>query len=218
MCIRDRFQTIFGLGDEPITFRRGFMYKICFNESDNPDFYNAEIKIGYEKIFKESEFIVACTDTEEKLEKLFIDQKVEYRWLIQGKESINFNDFNLERVMLNDNQLRISGRNKTSRGLEYIIKIPDKLNLLHKSAEFHLQFNTIHPISKKEFPVYIIHPTKGFEVLFDFSGIKIKKPKIFPFFSGKVRYPEIISTGSKIKVIADKEEWIFPNSGLLIYW
>ncbi|MDD3627594.1 MAG: hypothetical protein PHV06_09775, partial [bacterium] len=64
----------------------------------------------------------------------------------------------------------------------------------------------------------IVHPTKGFDVRFDFTNIKINKPKVFPFFSGKVRYPEIISKNKKIRIVTGKDEWIFPNSGLLIYW
>ncbi|MDD3627270.1 MAG: alanine racemase, partial [bacterium] len=146
------FQTIFGQGDEPIIFRRGFFYHIRFKQSRNKDFYDADITIGYEKIFKENEFIIACADSEEALEKLFSDPKVEYRWLIQGKNNINFNDFKLNKVLLNRTGLKINEKNKTSRGLEYLIKLPEKLNLLHKSVEFQLQFTTIHPVSKREFP------------------------------------------------------------------
>ncbi|MCK4665190.1 alanine racemase [Candidatus Dependentiae bacterium] len=213
------FQSIFSVNDEPMSFRNKFYYKIAFSDNKKlKNFYNARIIIKYEKVFTNSKFKIACTNTERKLEQLFRDPTVEYRWLLEKKRIFDFEDFKLKQVKINNHKLKLVEKIKTKRGLEFNMEIPEKMNLLNQPVEFYLEFDTIHPKDKKEFPVYIIHPTKGLEILFDYSKIKIKTPKIFPFFAGKIRYPVIKYKKDKIHISTNEKDWIFPNSGLLIYW
>jgi alanine racemase len=107
----------------------------------------------------------------------------------------------------------------TERGYEVWCgddKLKKKLN---KQARVEIEIVTKKSKSSNTFSVYIVYPTRGLDISFNYEGVKFKYVKEVSFFAGKQPYPEIIrKRGKSIRLRISDDEWIFPNSGVTFFW
>ncbi|MCK5763824.1 MAG: hypothetical protein KAH05_06875, partial [Clostridiales bacterium] len=63
--------------------------------------------------------------------------------------------------------------------------------------------------------VYIIEMTQGVDISFESD---IKNVEAVPIFSGKSKFPKILKSKNRISISTDKDEWVFPTSGVVFVY
>ena len=138
----------------------------------------------------------------------------------------------LERIFIPDEEKSISRidrqsvpiirRENTERGYEVWCGGEQLREKLNRPVKVEIEIATRK--SKKsnlsnDFSVYLVYPTRGMEISFNYGGTKIKNVREVSFFAGKHPYPKVIrEEGKSIKLKISENEWIFPNSGVTFIW
>ena len=225
----EMFETLFGKEDRQLELRTNFKYNINVREfskrevrkdASADDYFKVTTHIEYIKTIKNFIFMIGCALNEAQLAAFFDDKRCEYRWLLNREDDpVTERDFKVERVRIDDKDIPIIRTENTKRGYEVWCgdeKLKKKLN---KQAKVEIEIVTKKPKSSNTFSVYLVYPTRGLDILFNYEGVNFKYVKESSFFAGKQPYPEIIrKQGKSIRLRISDNDWIFPNSGVTFFW
>ncbi|MCF8053736.1 MAG: alanine racemase [Deltaproteobacteria bacterium] len=218
-------EMLFGRDDTPLELRENLRYRIklsefgkaeLVNNASLKNFYKVTIKIEYQKSFSGSRFMVGCAQNSEQLKALFQEKSCEYRWLLdQPQGEITPQDFRLTRARVGGQEALVTSVKKNSRGLEVWCQVAEVQP--PKQTRLALEIITRKRKDANTFSVFLVYPTRGVEVTFDYSQTDITNPKEVCFFAGKSLYPNVNhQEGKRIEVAIS--EWVFPNSGITFTW
>jgi len=221
----EMFETLFGKENRQLELRTGFRYDIevsefADEEQNADDYFRVTTHIEYSKTLKNDVFFIGCAMNNRQLSELFDDEQCEYRWLLGTRDlNIKESDFRVEGVRVDGYEVPILKSENTSRGYEVWCggeAIRDKLN---RPVKIEIEIMTKKFKSNNIFSVYMVYPTRGIEINFNYGGTRLQNVREVSFFAGKHPYPEIREEkGQSIRIAIDENEWIFPNSGVTFIW
>ena len=224
----EMFETLFGKKDRQLELRSRFRYNIHIaqlpknknNAGQAGNYFHVSTHIEYKKKIRNNIFMIGCASNNSQLSALFEDPLCEYRWLLSsGKDMVLERDFTVERVRIDNKEIPIIETKKTKRGYEVWCgneKLKEKIN---REVKIEIEIATKQAKENKIFPVYLVYPTRGLEINFNYEKAKFKNVTEESFFAGK--HPHPVITGNKGKFIDIKvpyKEWIFPTSGVIFMW
>jgi len=94
---------------------------------------------------------------------------------------------------------------------------PDLHQLKDQEVEFSISTQTYYPKNSHQLAVYLIEMTQGVQIEFKYNDL-LSGVEAVPIFSGRSKFPQITSNEKSIKVSSQKEEWIFPTSGVVFVY
>ncbi|MBT3755315.1 MAG: alanine racemase [Candidatus Cloacimonetes bacterium] len=208
----DILKRLFVEKDKDIHYRRNFKHSIQFKNSEKyPDYFLTTTNLSFSKILQNDYFSVACAKTEEDLEKYFMRNDVEYRWLLDNSIDLDEMFFNVTSVKVND--IELYNEMMIADGcIEIKCYHPDLKSLVGKEVNFSISTKTYYPKSSHQLSVYIIEMTQGVDISFESD---LKNVEAVPIFSGKSKFPQINKSQNKISISTNKDEWVFPTSGVV---
>ena len=211
----DILKRLFAEKDKDIQYRRNFKHSIKFEDSDEfPDYFLTSTNLSFTKKLQNDYFSVACAKTEADLEKYFLCNDVEYRWLLDNSIDLEEMFFNVTSVKVND--IELYNEMKIADGcIEIKCYHPDLKSLVGKEVNFSISTKTYYPKSSHQLSVYIIEMTQGVDISFESD---LKNVEAVPIFSGKSKFPKIVKGKNKISISTDKDEWVFPTSGVVLVY
>lgn len=224
----EMFETLFGKEDRQLELRSGFRYNIRIAQlpkvkkaaKHSDAYFRVSTHIEYKKTIKNNIFMIGCALNNSQLAALFEDPLCEYRWLLgSGKDLVIERDFTVERVRVDNKDIPVMETKKTRRGYEVWCgseKLKEKIN---HEVKIEIEIATKQAKDNKIFPVYLVYPTRGVDINFNYEKVELKNVKAESFFAG--RHPQPSIAGSKNKFIDIKisdKEWIFPTSGVIFIW
>jgi alanine racemase len=211
----DILKRLFAEKDKDIHYRRNFKHSIKFENSDKfPKYFLTSTNLSFSKKLQNDYFSVACAKTEEDLEKYFLRNDVEYRWLLDNSIDLKEMFFAVTSVKVND--IELYNEMKIADGcIEIKCYHPDLKSLVGKEVNFSISTKTYYPKSSHQLSVYIIEMTQGVDISFESD---LKNVEAVPIFSGKSKFPKIVKSKNNISISTDKNEWIFPTSGVVFVY
>ncbi len=225
----EMFETLFGKGDRQLELRTDFRYDIkvadftAKERKADPEaekYFKVITHIEYIKAIRSEIFFIGCARNNEQLAALFHDPQCEYRWLFsRGDNQVMERDFRIVRVAVDGKTIPLIRSTHTDRGYEVwcggdILK--DKVN---KPVKLEIEIVTKKPKDSNTFSVYLVYPTRGLEITFDYGKTNLQNVREVAFFAGKNPYPQVgKEKGRSIELKIDAQEWIFPNSGVTFIW
>jgi len=224
----EMFETLFGKEDRQLELRSCFRYNIRIaqlpkvkNAAKHSDaYFRVSTHIEYKKTIRNNIFMIGCALNNSQLAALFEDSRCEYRCLLSnGKNLVMERDFTVERVRVDNKDIPIMETKKTRRGYEVWCgtdKLKEKIN---SEVKIEIEISTKQAKDNKIFPVYLIYPTRGVDINFNYEKAKLKNVRAESFFAG--RHPQPSLSGNKGKFVDIKisdKEWIFPTSGVIFIW
>jgi alanine racemase len=225
----EMFETLFGKEDRQLELRTNFRYDISVSEFSRQevlsdpltgDYFKVTTHIEYIKTLKNPIFMIGCALNDEQLAAFFEDKQCEYRWLLnRGEDLVMERDFMVNSVRIDHEDIPIIRTENTARGYEVWCgedKLKKKLN---RPVRVEIEILTKKSKSNNIFSVYLVYPTRGLDISFNYEGINFKYVRDVSFFSGKQPYPEVTrEKGKSVKLRISDNEWIFPNSGVAFFW
>jgi len=211
----DILKRLFAEKDKDIHYRRNFKHSIKFEDSDEfPEYFLTSTNLSFSKKLQNNYFSVACAKTEDDLEKYFLRNDVEYRWLLDNSIDLKEMFFAVTSVMVND--IELYNEMKIADGCIEIKCYHHDLNrLVGKEVNFSISTKTYYPKSSHQLSVYIIEMTQGVDISFESD---LKNVEAVPIFSGKSKFPKISKSRNKISISTNKDEWVFPTSGVVFVY
>ncbi|MCK9275411.1 MAG: alanine racemase [Syntrophales bacterium] len=225
----EMFETLFGRENRRLELRKGFKYCIKvrnFSECERRvdewigDYFRVSTHVEYTKILRNGVFLIGCALNNEQLSALFEEERCEYRWLLPGRsELFREQDFMVESVRIDNRKVSIISRDTTKRGYEIWCGGEDLKDKIGQEVKVEIEIVTKKYMVSNTFAVYLVYPTRGLEIRFDYAGVPLKNVREASFFAGKHTYPEVISRpGESITLKLNDENWVFPNSGVAFSW
>ena len=211
----DILKRLFAEKDKDIQYRHNFKHSIKFeNSKEFSKYFLTSTNLSFTKKLQNNYFSVACAKTEADLEKYFLRNDVEYRWLLDNSIDLEEMFFNVISVKVND--IELYNEMKIADGcIEIKCYHPDLNNLVGKEVNFSISTKTYYPRSSHQLSVYIIEMTQGVDISFESD---LKNVEAVPIFSGKSKFPKIVKCKNKISISTDKDEWVFPTSGVVFVY
>lgn len=209
---KDILKRLFVEKDRDIHYRRNFKHSIKFEDSDEfPDYFLTTTNLSFSKKLQNDFFKVVCAKSEADLEKYFLRNDVEYRWLLDNSIDLKEMYFSVTSVMIDNTELY--NEMKIANGCIEIKCYHSSLkNLVGKEVDFSISTKTYYPKNSKQLSIYIIDMTKGVNITFE---SKLKDVEAIPIFSGKNKFPKITNKNNIISISTDKDEWVMPTSGVV---
>jgi alanine racemase len=225
----EMFETLFGKENRQLELRTGFKYDIRVSDFSQEEisedriaeeYFKVTTRIEYSKTLKNDVFFIGCAHNNEQLSRMFDDEHCEYRWLLGTRgEQIRERDFKVNRIRVDDEDVPITRAENTDRGFEVWCGGDAINSKLNKPARIQIEIETKKFKSSNIFSVYLVYPTRGLEINFDYAGTKLRNVREVSFFAGKHPYPEVeYRRGESITLKINEDEWIFPNSGMTFIW
>ena len=225
----EMLEALFGKQTRQLELRTGFTYAITIREFSKEerdaeesvrDFYKVKTHIEYTKTLRHADFIIGCARNNEQLSRLFDDERCEYRWLLDGgQEHVGMADFAVEGVRVHGRDVPVTGSEETERGLEVHCGGEMLADIINKEVRVEINIVTKKHRANRMFSVYIVYPTRGIDVSFDYDGVPMTNVRKVDFFAGKHPYPTVKETPGKSMVLSvSRDEWIFPVSGVTFLW
>jgi len=225
----EMFETLFGKENRQLELRTDFRYDICISEFPKEevlsdprikDYFKVTTHIEYIKALKNPVFMIGCALNEEQLSAFFEDKRCEYRWLLnRGEDLLMERDFKVSRVSIDHEDVPIIKTENTERGYEVWCGDDKLKRKLNKQTRVEIEILTKKSKNNHTFSVYVVYPTRGLDISFNYEQVNFKYVREVSFFSGKQPYPEIIrEKGKSIRLRISEDEWIFPNSGVTFFW
>ncbi len=184
------------------------------------DYFKVTTHVEYTKAIRNSRFMIGCALDNEQLASFFEDKRCEYRWLLnRGEELLPERDFRVNRVRIDGEDIPLILSESTERGYEVWFSSEELKKKLNRQARFEIEIETKQRKSNRLFSAYIVYPTRGMEISFQYGGTGIKNVKDVGFFAGKHPYPETTrEEGESVTLRLGNEAWIFPTSGVTFFW
>ncbi|HPX11905.1 MAG TPA: hypothetical protein PKW20_06445, partial [Syntrophales bacterium] len=225
----EMLETLFGKENRQLELRSGFDYRIRvrdFSEEEKQGdpgselFFKVTTQVGYTKLLKNRVFFIGCAMTNEQLSQLFEDPACEYRWLFNTRnEQIREEDFRVQEVRIDGSPVPILRTDQTGRGLEVWCGGEELEEKLNRPVRLEIQIVTKKVKRNRLFSVYLVYPTRGLDIDFDYEGTSIRNVREVSFFSGKHLYPEVREErGKSVALSIGENDWIFPTSGVTFVW
>ena len=227
----EMFETLFGKEDRQLELRTDFRYHINVSNltgeemADPPaeDWFKVTTHIEYTKTMRDHIFIVGCAANSDQLAALFEDKQCEYRWLLNHGDGpdgpITERDFMVDRVRIDREDIPIIKTENTEKGYKVWCGGEDLRGKLNRPVKVEIEIATRKSKKSNDFSVYLVYPTRGLEISFNYGKTSIKNVREVSFFAGKHPYPKIIrEKGKAIKLSLSEDEWIFPTSGVTFIW
>ncbi len=225
----EMFETLFGKEDRPLELRTNFKYDIKVKNFTGEEkeangsaekFLKVTTRISYSKMPRDKVFLIGCAMNSSQLSALFEEQRCEYRWLLSGRdEGFRVGDFRVNRVLVDDEPVPVIQTDCTARGYEVWCGGNGLARKLKQQVKFDLEIETKKFKTNNLFSVFLVYPTRGLEITFDYENSGLRNVRQTSFFAGKHSNPEIVEEkGKSIKVGISDEEWIFPTSGVTFFW
>ena len=206
----EMFEALFGKEDRQLELRTNFRYDI-----------KVSTHIEYTKTLRNSIFLIGCALNNRQLSLLFEDPRCEYRWLLTARdEGFRESDFRVVRVCVDNEAVPILRSETTERGFEIWCGGGDSLRgKLNRQVRIKIEIETKKFRSNNLFSVYLVYPTRGLDIDFNYEGMNLRNVREISFFAGKHPYPEVTKVaGQRIRLKISDDEWIFPNSGVTFLW
>jgi len=214
--------------DKDISYKRNFVHTIEFKDSPSSPFirgnqrglknsyYLTNTTLTFSKQLQNDYFYIACTKNEKLLEKYFLRNDVEYRWLLDNNFDLDANFFDVTSMKVND--IELYHEMKISEGcIEIRCYHPQLKNLIGKEVEFSISTQTYYPKDSHQVSVYLIELTQGAKITFIFGDV-LQNVEAVPIFSGRSKFPQIFTDGKSITISSKKDEWVFPTSGVVFVY
>lgn len=225
----EMFETLFGKEDRQLELRTNFRYDIHIEEfteaemaSDRPsgDDFKVTTRIEYTKALSHPVFMIGCAMNNEQLASLFDDKRCEYRWLLgQRDEAITEKDFRVSRVCIDDDPVPIIRTEITDRGYEVWCGGEDLKKKVNRQVRIAIEIVTKKSKRNNLFSVYLVYPTRGLDIRFNYEGARVRNVREISFFAGRNPSPVITRVKDRsITLRISDDEWIFPTSGVTFIW
>ncbi len=225
----EMFETLFGKEDRQLELRTNFRYDINVRPAaeeartpgdKEPDYFHVSTHIEYVKTLRNPVFLIGCATNNEQLEAFFDDKRCEYRWILnRGEDLVVERDFQVARVRIDREDVPVLRTENTKRGYEVWCGGDDLRRKLNRPVKVEIEIRTKKAKSNRNFSVYLVYPTRGLDILFDYRGMNFRNVKEVSFFAGRHPYPQVIrEKGKSVRIKISDEEWIFPNSGVSFIW
>ncbi len=224
----EMFETLFGKEDRQLELRSGFKYNIKIAQlpkakeisARSKDYFRVSTHIEYKKTIRDNIFMIGCALNNSQLAALFEDPRCEYRWLLSnGKDLVMERDFAVERVRIDNKNIPIIETKKTKRGYEVWCGSDELKEKINSEVKIEIEIATWQAKKNKIFPVYLIYPTRGVDVNFNYEKAGLKNVREESFFAGRHPQPSISEKKSKsISIKISDKDWIFPTSGVIFIW
>lgn len=206
---------LFAEKDKDIHYRRNFKHSIKFVDSDEfPKYFLTFTNLSFTKKLQNDYFSVACAKTEKELERYFLRNDVEYRWLLDNSIDLEQMFFSVTSVKVNDTEL-YNEMKFTDGSIEIKCYHPDLISLVGKEVDFSISTKTYYPKKSHQLSVYINEMTQGVDISFESN---LKNVEAIPIFSGKSKFPVISRFNNKISISTEKNEWVLPTSGVVFVY
>ena len=224
----EMFETLFGKEDRQLELRSRFKYNIKIAQlpktketsARSNDYFHVSTHIEYKKTIRDNIFMIGCALSNSQLAALFEDPRCEYRWLLSnGKDLVMDRDFAVERVRIDNKNIPIIETKKTKRGYEVWCGSDELKEKINSEVKIEIEIATWQAKKNKIFPVYLIYPTRGVDINFNYEKAKLKNVREESFFAGRHPQPSVSeSKGKFIDIKVSGKEWIFPTSGVIFIW
>jgi len=225
----EMFETLFGRENRQLELRMGFRYDIRISDfpdgekgarGPDADYFRVTTHIEYIKTLRDKFFIIGCARNDAQLSALFEEEKCEYRWLLNGTDNpLREGDFSVARVRINGRDAPVISAENTDRGYEVLCGGGELEEYLNKQVKVEIEIETKKHKSSRMFSVYLVYPTRGMNISFNYEKTELKNVREVSFFAGRHPYPEIkMENGKSIELNIGEDEWVFPNSGVTFIW
>lgn len=225
----EMFETLFGKEDRPLELRTNFKYDITIDDfslkekeenGSSADFYKVTARVSYTKMLRDKVFLIGCALNSAQLAALFEEERCEYRWLLAGRdESFRVTDFKVGAVRIDGLDVPVIRTDCTSRGYEIWCGGESLARKIRQPVKVELEIETRKLRTNNLFSAYLIYPTRGMEIRFNYEGSSLKNVRQTGFFAGRHSNPEVTEEKGKwIKLRMSDDEWIFPTSGVTFIW
>jgi alanine racemase len=223
----EMFETLFGKEDRQLELRNDFRYRIRIAgfspeaaDSLRRDYFRVTTHVEYTKAIRNSVFMIGCALDNEQLAAFFDDPRCEYRWLLNsGEELIPERDFRVNRVRIDGEEVPVLRTEKTKRGYEVWCGSEELEKKLNCRVRVEIEIETKQRKNNRIFSAYLVYPTRGMEISFQYGGTGIKNVRDVGFFAGKHPYPETTrEEGKSVTLCLGNDAWIFPTSGVTFVW
>ena len=225
----EMFETLFGREDRQLELRESFKYFIKvrnFSEEEQredravSDYFKVSTHIEYTKVLRNDVFLIGCALNNEQLSALFEEVRCEYRWLLPGRTDLfREQDFMVEWVRIDECDVPILERETTERGYEIWCGGDNLKKKVNHAVKVEIAIVTKKFKASNAFSVYLVYPTRGLEICFDYAGVPLRSVRETSFFAGKHPYPKVMSKqGESIQLKLNDDNWVFPNSGVAFSW
>lgn len=226
---KEMFETLFGKENRQLELRTGFKYDIHVSEFSPEEktadpttehYFKVTTRIEYSKTLRNKVFFIGCALNNRQLSQMFEDESCEYRWLLGSKyEEVKESDFKVNHVRIDENDVSVIKAENTARGYEIWCGGESVESKVRKQARIQIEIETKKFKTSNIFSVFLVYPTRGLEISFNYGGTELKNVREISFFAGKHPYPEIEhKKGDSLRLRINNDEWIFPNSGVTFIW
>lgn len=210
----DVLERLFAIKDHSLSYRHNFEHVIKFEEdTEIGNFYRATTTLSFEKRLQHEYFIVACAKNEKKLEKYFLRRDVEYRWLLDNNFDLDTKHFSVSSVRINNLELTHSAEIKDGC-IEIRCSHPELGKMVGRNVQFSIETKTYYPKSTHQLSIFITDITQSVNIRFEYDDL-FEKVEAIPLFAGKSKFPNIEYHEKSVNVESDRDEWIFPSSGVV---
>ena len=224
----EMFETLFGKEDRQLELRSCFRYDIRIAQLPEANkstpradaYFQLSTHVEYKKTIRNNIFMIGCASDNAQLAALIEDPHCEYRWILGHDDDLVVQrDFKVERMRIDGEDIPITETKKTNRGYEVWCgdeKLKKKINC---EVKIEIEIVTKKAKGNKSFPVYLLYPTRGLEINFNYENANLKNVHEESFFAGRHPQPSIsLSKGKFIDIKISDQEWIFPTSGVIFIW
>jgi alanine racemase len=225
----EMFETLFGKEDRQLELRTNFRYDIQVAEFSEEEIradrtagreFRVTTLIEYTKTLQYPVFMIGCAVNNEQLASFFEDKRCEYRWLLgQREEAVTDKDFHVSRVRIDDETIPIIRTQATDRGYEVWCGGEELKKKVNRQARISIEIVTRKSKRNNLFSVFLVYPTRGLDIAFNYSATHIRNVRDISFFAGRHSDPDVIrEAGKSIRLRMRDDEWIFPTSGVIFMW
>lgn len=203
--------------DRDIHYRKDFQHSISFskhNRKELADYFLVNTTLSFKKKLQNDYFIVACANSERLLEKYFLKQDVEYRWLLDNNLQATLFDVTSVKV----ENIALYHEMKLKDGcLEIRCYHPELKKMKNLEVEFSISTRTYYPKNSHQLTIYLIEMTKGAEITFNYNDL-FEKVDAVSILSGRSKFAQTVYHQNSVTVSSSKNEWLFPTSGVVFIY
>lgn len=225
----EMFETLFGKGNRPLELRTGFKYLVRIRTNADGgkaagtkgrDHFRVTTRVQYTKTLRHPVFLIGCALNNQQLSALFAEERCEYRWILPSRaDDFSEEDFMVDRVRIDGREVPIISKENTNRGLEVWCGGEELKSRLNRQAKVEIEISTKKLATSNTFSVYLVYPTRGLEICFDYTGTGLRNVREAAFFAGKHTDPDVTARrGESVTLRLGDDEWVFPNSGVTFSW
>ena len=223
----EMFETLFGKEDRQLELRSSFRYDISIaplpealeHRKRADAYFQLRTHVEYQKTIRSDIFMIGCASDSAQLAALIEDEHCEYRWILGGDDLVIERDFTVEKMRIDGEDIPIIEAKKTGRGYEVWCGSDTLKSKINTDVKIEIEILTKKAKSNRTFPVYLLYPTQGLNINFQYEHAGLKNVRAESFFAGRHPRADIKATkGKAINVIISDEEWVFPTSGVIFIW